>query len=378
MSAPESSPLRVGLETSITRFIHSGLAVYARQLARALAQESTRIALVSLDLPAWMNHPPSPLMRKAMAAYWHTLHPRIAVPGAVQSGRCDLAHFTFCQGMPSRLDVPMVVTIHDMIPFLHPEWTPRVRGHQLRTHLERAARNAAHIITISEASRQDLERHFGLPPSRVSVTPLGPGEALPAATPADAARLVRSRFGVEPGFALCVSSLEPRKNLAGAIRAFGRRPAPSRMGRKLVIVGADSYQAAELRRTIAESGAGQDIILTGHLPSDELAALFATAGVFVFPSLYEGFGLPVLEAMRAGCPVVASDTSSLPEVAGDAALLVNPRDEAALADAVWRVLDDPAQADRLREAGLARARLFTWERCARMTCEAYRRALGSG
>jgi glycosyltransferase involved in cell wall biosynthesis len=236
--------------------------------------------------------------------------------------------------------------------------------------------HADHLITISHAAKADLVRYFQLPDERVSVAHLGPGSGLPQVSPAQAEIRIREQFGLQPGFILCVGSLEPRKNLLAVLEAFLQRPAASRAGRKLVVSGADSWRSQEMRSAISRAGATDDVLMPGHVSDADLAALYATAGVFAFPSLYEGFGFPVLEAMRAGCPVVTSNISSLPEVAGDAAVLVDPRDVDAISRAIWEVADDPALAAALRQRGAAQAALFSWERCARETVDVYFKMLG--
>jgi glycosyltransferase involved in cell wall biosynthesis len=205
----------------------------------------------------------------------------------------------------------------------------------------------------------------------VTVTPYA---ADPIYRPMDreaARRAVAERFGLRGPFVLAVGVLQPRKNLPRLIRAFGRvaREAPH----ALALVGKPGWAHEELKRAVAASGLGSRVKFTGYVPDADLPVLYNAAELFVYPSLYEGFGLPPLEAMACGTPVVTANVTSLPEVVGDAALAVDPTDELALADAIGRALTDEALRERLRTAGLAHAALFSWERTAALTLQVYHR-----
>ena len=263
-----------------------------------------------------------------------------------------------------------MITIHDLLPLRYPELFPRVTVAHSRTSWKGAARRAARVITGSEHTKGELVELLGVEPARVAVTPYGVSPRF-RTMDVDAAWL-RERFGIDRRYVLCVGTLEPRKNMVGALRAF-REVARTVDDVLLVLVGGGGWRNAEFE---AELGDRDRLCLTGHVSDEELARLYAGASCFLYPSLYEGFGLPVLEALASGTPVVTSDRASLPEVVGDAGLSVSPQDVDALADAVTRVLTDPDLAADLRRRGLARAALRTWDSCAAATVAVYSDVIG--
>jgi glycosyltransferase involved in cell wall biosynthesis len=238
------------------------------------------------------------------------------------------------------------------------------------------------VLAPSECTRADLLAHRpDLDPSRVFVTPLAadPHVFRPVC---DAARIAaaRARYGIPAGpYLLAVNTLNPRKNMDGAIRAFARLVAQERVpGLSLVLVGQKVWDYQHITRALDQAGAARDrVVLAGYVADDDLAAVYSGAAAFVYPSLYEGFGLPPLEAMQCGLPVITSNTSSLPEVVGDAGVMVDPTDVEALADAMLVLYRDERLRAELRERSLRRAAGFTWEACVRRTLDAYRAALAS-
>jgi glycosyltransferase involved in cell wall biosynthesis len=263
----------------------------------------------------------------------------------------------------------LVVTIHDLAFLVQPELFPRAWRLMYRAALARAVRSSDAIITVSRHTAEDLIRRTSVDQRKVHVVPLA--ASLP---PSDADRdSALSRLKVPKPYVLFVGTLEPRKNLVRLVRAYQRMAA--RGGpHALVLVGPMGWHPQPLLRAISQEGPG-DIVLTGAVGPGELDALYRGAAAFVYPSLYEGFGLPVLEAMSRGTPCVVSSSSSLPEVAGEAALPVDPRSVVGLAEAIERVTSDPELAGRLREAGLARAARFSWDDTARGTLDVYKSVL---
>lgn len=277
--------------------------------------------------------------------------------------------------IPRLKDIPLVATVMDLIPQLHPEWvTPRLRA--LKSSLfNRSVRWADQVITISESSRLDIIRILKLPEDRVHVTPLGV-DARYFSRQSTAARLeVLTRHGLEPGFFLFVGTLQPRKNLTAVLAAHARLPEVLRKRHPLVVVGRNGWRAealvAELRALEAR-GEGKWL---EYLPQNEVIALLQSAAALVFMSLFEGFGLPAIEAFAARCPVICSNTTSLPEVVGEAALQADPREPGAIAQAMQQVLDDPLGVQQRVDDGERRARGYTWDACAARTLEVYRLAL---
>ncbi len=286
----------------------------------------------------------------------------------------DLLHVQYTA--PPFAPCPVVATIHDL-SFEHlPETFHRRSRTQLRLTVRRTARRAAQIIVPSEHTRRDIIETYGLEPERVSSIPLAAAPHFaPVADEGERAR-VRRRYGIEDEHILALGSIQPRKNLARLIRAYAglRRARAQAKLPQLVIAGRKAWLYEETLRALDESGEQERIILTGYVPEADLPALYSSALCFVYPSIFEGFGLPPLEAMACGTPVITGDRTSLPEVVGDAGLLVNPFDEEAIAEAIARVIDDRNLRATLRQRGLERARRFSWRATAQLTLAAYERA----
>jgi glycosyltransferase involved in cell wall biosynthesis len=267
-----------------------------------------------------------------------------------------------------------VVTVHDLIYARFPEAHAGIRDKGMKVLVPWAVRRSDRVIVDSQSTREDLMQLLGVAGARIDVVPLGLGSVRREAPLPEPE--VRGRFDLgERHVVLSLSAKRPHKNLPALIGALAQLSPEHRP--LLVLPGYATAHETELRELARSAGVEDDVRFLGWCTGEEIEGLWALAEAFVFPSLYEGFGLPVLEAMARGVPVACSETSSLPEVAGDAALLFDPRDQRAVAGALTRLLEEPALRERLRTAGLARAREFSWERTARLTLESYARALGS-
>jgi glycosyltransferase involved in cell wall biosynthesis len=268
---------------------------------------------------------------------------------------------------------PRVLTVHDVTFFILPERYPLARRLYFQAITMLAARRSKAVLVPSASVSEEARSFLGIPRDRVTVTPEGVD---PSFRPVDAgeAAKVAARYGLPEGYLLSLGSREPGKNREVIFEAmrylidFGGDP-------HLAVVGQAAWGAEQEVSLAQQFGLGGRVTFTGYVPQVDLPALYSGAGVFLFPSLHEGFGLPVLEAMACGAPVVTSNASALPEVAGDAAILVDPHDARAIAEAVERIGADPAQKAGLREAGLRRAAGFTWDACAKATLDVYRRVL---
>jgi glycosyltransferase involved in cell wall biosynthesis len=278
-----------------------------------------------------------------------------------------------------KLGFRTVVTIHDLVSFLFPETVPRKYSLYMRLMTRLAVHSADRIIAVSRATKDDLERTLGVAPDRIAVIHEAVGPEFAGPHPPAAVAAAVARYGLRPPYVLFVGNLEPRKNLSRLIEAFAelRRRAPAGNHRlQLALVGTRAWLHGGIERAVEAHGLGDDVVLTGYVPREDLPCLYAGAACFAFPSLYEGFGLPVLEAMAAGAPVVASRAGSVPEVAGDAALLVDARVPGELADALEAVLTDAVLRERLIARGRLRAGAFRWETVARRTLAVYEAVRG--
>ncbi len=263
-----------------------------------------------------------------------------------------------------------VVTIHDMTLVLFPEWHPRARVNSMTHEIARSMAIADHILADSAATRDDIVKQFSVRSERISVVPLAADRSF-RPLPAAEIQKVLSAWGlVQDGYLLFMGTIEPRKNLPRLLQAV--ELAGSRIG-PLVIAGADGWGSDEVTRHIEKLQRAGRLSYLGYVPDDVRPALINGARSFVYPSLYEGFGLPVLEAMACGVPVLASNVSSLPEVVGDAAVLVDPQDVDAIAREMARLWQDEALRRELAARGLERARAFSWERTASQTLSVYTR-----
>ena len=287
----------------------------------------------------------------------------------------DVLHVQYTA--PPLAPCPVVATIHDL-SFEHlPETFKRRSWMQLRLTVRRTARRAAHVIAPSEFTRRDLISTYRLDPARVTAIPLAASSHFRPVEDAREIERVRRSYGIEGEYVLAVGSIQPRKNLVRLVRAYSllRRERGRSNLPKLVLVGRQAWLYGETLRAIEEEGVGGSVILTGHVSEGDLPALYSGALCFAYPSYFEGFGLPPLEAMRCGTPTLVGDRASLPEVVGDAALSADPFDAGALAHALARLIDDDALRAELRARGLRRASAFDWRDTARMTLQVYRRVI---
>lgn len=296
---------------------------------------------------------------------------QLLLPGLARRAGVDLLH-SLASTAPGRGRFRQVVTIHDLHYRVVKGAHFGVLGLGMRVLVPLAARRADRVIAISGATALDVQRYLHVPPGRIDVVPHGVGTTAGGEPEPEAVLRARHRLS-DRRVVLSVSAKRPHKNLA---RLFDAVAAIAPERRPIVVVpGYPTSYEAELRKHAAAIGVLDDVRLLDWVSGPELEALYRLADVFVFPSLHEGFGLPVIEAMRRGLPVACSNRSSLPEVAGNAALLFDPEDSRAITDAIERLLSDSAEASRLRAAGVAQAAGFTWAAAARATAASYERAL---
>jgi glycosyltransferase involved in cell wall biosynthesis len=294
-------------------------------------------------------------------------------PFALKKERVDLLH-ALAFVVPLLSPCPSVVTIYDLGFLLYPEGFKRAKRFYLSLFTRLSARRARRIIAISESTKRDVVRLLGVSPDKVDVVYCGVDEAFrPLAE--DQVAGFRAKRGLPERFILFVGTIEPRKNITMLIEAFANLPTCQLANLKLVIGGAKGWFYQDVFARVEELGLEEEVIFPGYIPVSELPLWYNAAELFVYPSLYEGFGLPPLEAMACGTPVIVANTSSLPEVVGEAGLTVNPLDVEGLTGAMRQALDDEDLRRGMRERGLLRARGFSWAKTARETVEVYRRAM---
>ena len=357
-----------------------GMETYARELIPALVHERPEVRLTAFvnreaaetggpwgDLIPTVTVPVRARRRTEWVRGEQQLLPRLAARAGVH-----LLH-SLASTAPAWGRFRRVVTIHDVIYRIYPEAHGRVRALGMAQLVPLAARRSHRVIAPSRATRDDLVRLLGISDAKIDVVPEGVGAS--SVAPADE-REIRARHRIgDRQVVLTVSAKRPHKNLARLLEALALIPAERRP--VLVLPGYPTPYEAELRRRSAELGVESDTRFLGWIPPDELEGLYRLAACFVLPSLYEGFGLPVLEAMARGLPVACSDRGSLAEVVAGAALVFDPEKAEELAKAMETLLFDPARADALRTAGLEQARRFSWEAAAKATLSVYERALGA-
>ncbi len=372
--------MRVGLGTTMIEPLlnggrQDGIGVYTAALQRHLPAAGCQVSAFSY--PRWGADASVISVGQALPQSFEaaTLRDLIAPKAHRMHMPVDIFHTPDYRLV--RMDCPQVASLHDALPISHPEWcNPRLRG--LKNWLQRSAtRKADHVIALSHFAIDELVSCFGIDDSRVSVVPCGIDDGWLAAPAPAAVRATLAANGLREGYFLFVGTLQPRKNVERIIAAWQRLPTATRAERQLVLVGSSGWRCEDtVRRIDGARQRGEHIVwLNALTDSTALRHVYAGAGVFVFPSLYEGFGIPVVEAMGAGVPVVTSNTSSLPEVSAGAAVEVDPLDVDALSAAMQALAEQPALRAHCIAAGVARAATLTWRETARQTAAVYHRVL---
>ena len=367
--------MRIGIDA---RKLHDfGIGTYIRNLLRQLARQDGRTEYVVLcrdEDRAALTALGENFRAVTESAGNYSVAEQLRIPLALRREGVTLFHAPHYV-LPPLVPCPSVVTIHDCIHLMFPQYLPNRLAHTYaRASIGLAARSATRVMTVSESSKRDILRFVDAEPDRIVVIPNAYDERFGVEPREEEVVRVRERYQLHDEFVLYAGNVKPHKNLGRLIDAFHLVRKQGLDHLKLVLIGDEISKYAALRRAVHRYQLHKYVRFLGYLPEETLAVMYRLAGVFVFPSLYEGFGLPPLEAMASGTPVVTSNVSSLPEVAGDAALLVDPYDPRAIGDGMYRVLTDETLRRDLRCRGLARARQFSWETSVRRVREIYAEA----
>lgn len=370
--------MRVGFDASLHGPRTTGAGEYQRQLLRELPAAAVDMSLVAYTGQD-AGHTPTAGCEVHQMPWAANERSRRIIGGAMawrrrwRVDRLDLFHVPFYY-LPPGAPSASVVTVYDTRFLRYPETYPVARAAFMRLAVPWSLRRASHIITISEFTKRELVELLRLAPERISVTLLAPRDAFRPVLDPEELNRVRDKYALPPRFILSTSTLEPRKNLDRLIDAFAmvRQEGDTH---ELVLSGARYFGTGPIESAIARHKLGGLVHFPGYVDDADMPALYSLASVFAYPSLYEGFGIPPLEAMACGTVTVVSNVTSMPEVVGDAAVLVDPRDVGAIAGGLRSALDEVVRGGTLQARGIMRAREFTWARTARETVAVYRHVL---
>jgi glycosyltransferase involved in cell wall biosynthesis len=380
--------MRIGLDARfLTHPQRGGFKSYTENLVAALAKLDTENEYVLyVDRPI-IDQTCLPTQPNFESRVVSGLLPIVGMPWREQVGlvrqisrdRIDVFH-SLCLTAPLNLSCPLVITVHDMIWAARENFTSKKSWSLKRRLLDwydylvpkYAIRKASAIITVSHASKKSIVELLGLQSDKVVVTYEAAGKDFRKISGQEHVGAVRKKYNLPSGYILALGAADPRKNIKTLIQAYGLLPESLREKNQLVIVWTHPFLAYEVSRQVDELNLGQNVRFLQQVPNEDLVLLYNAAALFVFPSRFEGFGLPLLEAMSCGAPVIAADNSSIPEIAGEAAMYFDALDPQTMTDAMTQTLGDGKTRADLIQKGLARAGTFSWERCANETLQVYR------
>jgi glycosyltransferase involved in cell wall biosynthesis len=376
--AEGNGPLRVAIDAHMVGEQETGNETYIVNLIRGLdaIDAGTEYLLYSphpkslaVCGPLGSNFSTRTLSRES--ASWRILR---GLPRQVRADRAHVLHVTYIA--PPVISVPVVASVHDISYALFPEMFSRRDRAILGTLVPRTLKQAAAVITVSENSKAAIVSHYGTAPDKIFVTYPEPSPIFQVLHDASMVADVRHRYRIDGRFIIAVGNLQPRKNLRRLVQAFAQLRVSGGYTGRLVLIGKSKFKQSEIFAEVRARGLEQEVILTGYISNEELAALYNAADALVYPSLYEGFGIPPSEAMACGCPVITSSSSSLPEVVGDAGLLVDPTKVDDIASAIVLVTGDPLTRATLVSRGFERVKQFSAATAAQQTLDIYQRVAG--
>lgn len=355
--------MRVGIDTQTTLGQKTGFGFYVENLTKTLQQVAgdDQFILLSPDQEDDLSTPGR--------LYWD----QIIVPRKAKQANVELLHQPAFSA-PIFYPGKKVVTIHDVISLFYSN-IPFFSRQFYSKWMPFSYRFADHFITISEHSKKDIHQKLLIPDRKITVINLAADQVYAHKPDAEKIEHIKAKYHLRRNYILNVGTINPRKNLEFLVRIFASTKKEHRLSHQLVITGKKGWHYNALFQLVKDLGLEQEVVFTGYVDDDEKLALYHGADLFVFPSIYEGFGLPPLEAMMCGTPVISSNTSSLPEVMGNGGITLSPTDESAWVKAIVYVLTNPTIARQLTEKGKQQAKRFSWERCAKETLRVYHRVL---
>ncbi|MCS7272618.1 MAG: glycosyltransferase family 4 protein [Fimbriimonadales bacterium] len=373
--------MRVAIDARLLTGTYTGDRTYWRGLLKAFGEllnpDEHRLILFSTRPIPEGTLPQLPVYERAVAPTRNErLWSLIRLPQLAMRHKCDLVHTQYTVSPFFR--IPAITTVHDISFLIEPRWFRLKDRVLLRLSVPVSCRRAKFVLTVSETSREDIIQLLHLPPEKVIATPNGVPEGFHPLDKHEAHAWARKQYGIEPPFALAVGVLQPRKNWELALLAVHVAREEYKLPVRLVLTGKPGWAQRPLEQLKRELDAREWLIETGYVPDEHLVWLYNAADVVLYPSFYEGFGLPPLEAMACGTPVVASNSGALPEVVGSGGILLPPDEPGLWANAIRTVLENESFREALRQRALQQARRFSWRTTAERTLEAYQKALSAG
>lgn len=366
--------MKIALDIHTVGQRHTGNETYMRNLTAAMVRQANDVDWLYYHF-RHAEHPQWPGEYRQLR--WHTPFLRLPfeLPRRLREDRPDLAHFQYIA--PPRSSCPFVVTVHDISFETDQSFFNPVDRLRMRMLIPWSVKRAAHVLTVSEFSKTQIVEQYGVSGDRVTVTYNGVDEVFAKPLSDQEVLRIKQRYRLKEPFILAVGNVQPRKNLVRLLRAFSALSASGDAEDwSLYMVGQSRWGAEESYRQLSQLGLENKARFLGYVDTQEdLAALYKIATIFAYPSLYEGFGLPIVEAMAAGTPVLTSNVTSMPEVAGDAAVLVDPTSVDDIAEGLQRLMGDPLLVDALIDKGKRRAKAFSWDTAASQTLSVYQSVL---
>ncbi len=371
---------RIGIDARLFGTAHTGIGMYTEELIGNLLKIDTHNQYVVFALPEIVHLFPfySPNLEKKAVDYKHySYSEQLFLPGIINKAKVDLVHYTNFNTPVLWGSVKSVVTVHDLTLLFHPGRSrSKIRKWVYRYVIKRTCERATRIIAVSKATKDDIVNHLGIDPNKIDVVYEAASQRLKVDPDPKKIEAIKTKYDITKPFFMYVGQWRTHKNLVRLIRAFAEAKRRYQLDYQLVLVGREDPLAPEIKETISSLGLQNDVLITGYVADGDMGQFFAAAEAFIYPSLYEGFGIPPLEAMSAGTPVLTSNVSVMPEILGDAALYFDPYSVEDMADKMYQFANSYRLKQELKEKGIKRARTYSFSKMAKATLEIYEKVLG--